>query len=322
MNRKMIFSLTAMTVMVLLVACKEAAKNSNVSLVTKTAIILAQDSVPFPSELVDFKPIAENPIFTGTGEDTWDQNIRERGYILKEEGIYHMWYTGFRTERETLSLGYATSTDGLNWKRFAGNPVFSESWTEDMMVLKVDDTYYMFAEGKGDVAHWLTSTDKINWTDQGALDIRQKDGSPLSEGPYGTPTVWYENDIWYLFYERNDMGIWLATSSDLGVWTNVQDDPVIAMGPETYDKYGVAVNQIFKYKGWYYAYYHATAFEDWHEWNTNVAASKDLVSWKKYERNPIMQENKSSGILIQEADQFRLYTMHNKVDVHYAQVSK
>jgi predicted GH43/DUF377 family glycosyl hydrolase len=322
MNRKMIFPLTAMTVMVLLVACKEAAKNSNVSLVTKTAIILAQDSEPFPSELVDFKPHTGNPIFTGTGTDTWDQNIRERGFILKEGDIYHMWYTGFRTERETLSLGYATSTDGLNWERFTGNPVFSESWTEDMMVLKVDDTYHMFAEGRNDVAHRLTSTDRVNWADHGSLDIRQKDGSPLSEGPYGTPTVWYENNIWYLFYERNDMGIWLATSSDLGVWTNVQDDPVIAIGPEVYDKYGVAVNQIFKYKGWYYAYYHATAFEDWHEWTTNVAASKDLISWTKYERNPIMQENKSSGILIQEADQFRLYTMHDKVDVHYSQVSK
>lgn len=228
-----------------------------------------------------------------------------------------MWYTGLNNEKEPLALGYATSLDGIAWKRYNNNPVFNESWTEDMMVIKVDGTYHMFAEGKNDIAHRLTSTDRIHWTDHGSLDIRNADGSPLSEGPYGTPTVWRENNIWYLFYERNDLGIWLATSKDLKVWTNAQDEPFITMGPEAYDKYGVAVNQIIKYKGWYYAYYHGTPFEDWSLWSTNVAASKDLLHWKKYPQNPIMEENRSSGILVPDGDLFRLYTMHDKVEVHF-----
>lgn len=322
MNLKMIFSLTSIIVLILLVSCKETTKKTNTDAPTKLDEVSTIEPEPFPSELVDFKPHPENPIFTGTGSDTWDQNTRERGFILKEGDTYHMWYTGFKTERETLSLGYATSTDGLNWKRFAGNPVFSESWTEDMMVLKVDGTYHMFAEGRNDVAHRLTSTDRINWTDHGSLDLRQADGSPLSEGPYGTPTGWFENNQWYLLYERNDLGIWLATSSDLKVWTNVQDDPVIAMGPEVYDQHGLAVNQIFKYKGWYYAYYHATEYKDWHEWTTNVAASKDLINWTKYKKNPLLRENKSSGILVPEKDQFRLYTMHKNVAIHFSEIPK
>ena len=81
--------------------------------------------------------------------------------------------------------------------------------------------------------------------------------SPISPGPYGTPTAWFENGTWYLFYERGDQGVWLATSKDLKIWTNVQDDPVIAMGPEPYDKTAVAVNQIVKRDGFYYAFYHA-----------------------------------------------------------------
>jgi hypothetical protein len=278
---------------------------------------VSEDTIPFPEELVHFKTFTGTPVFEGTGEPTWDQKIRERGFILKEDGTYHMWYTGLRAGGESLSLGYATSTDGISWKRYAGNPVFDESWTEDMMVLKVDNTYHMFAEGKGDIAHRLTSPDRIHWTDHGSLDIRNADGSPLSEGPYGTPTVWREDNIWYLFYERNDLGIWLATSKDMATWTNVQDEPVIRMGPETYDQYGLAVNQILKYKGWYYAYYHGTAFEDWHEWSTNIAASKDLVHWTKYDQNPIMGMNRSSGILIPDGGKFRLYTMHDKVEVHF-----
>ena len=41
-------------------------------------------SILFPTELVDFNPIKQNPVFKGTGTDTWDKNIRERGYIMKE----------------------------------------------------------------------------------------------------------------------------------------------------------------------------------------------------------------------------------------------
>jgi hypothetical protein len=75
----------------------------------------------------------------------------------------------------------------------------------------------------------------------------QDDGTPIDPGPYGTPTLWREHGRWYLFYERNDGGIWLAASEDMTVWTNRQDDPVIAMGPEAYDINAVALNQIVKH---------------------------------------------------------------------------
>ena len=266
-------------------------------------------------EMVAFEVAFPNPVFTGTGSDTWDKEIRERGFILRDDSLYRMWYTGFRDETR-MKLGYATSVDGIHWVRYPGNPIYDAEWTEDMMVIKVDTTFIMFAEGENDVAHRLTSTDGIEWTEHGSLDIRYVDGRPLSEGPYGTPTAWYENGTWYLFYERNDLGIWLATSDDLNVWTNVSDEPVIAMGPEPYDQYAVAVNQIVKHNGLYYAYYHASAFEDWHEWTSCVAMSTDLVHWTKYTGNPIMRENKSSPILVFDGTAFRLYTMHDQVWVH------
>jgi beta-1,2-mannobiose phosphorylase / 1,2-beta-oligomannan phosphorylase len=186
-----------------------------------------------------------------------------------------------------------------------------------MMVVRVDSLYYMFAEGKNDIAHWMTSKDRVHWSEHGPLDIRHVNNEKLSAGPYGTPTVWQENSLWYLFYERNDEGIWLATSADLKKWVNVQDEPVIRKGPETYDKFGLALNQIIKHDGLYYGYYHGTAFEDWHEWSTNVAASPDLIHWIKYPSNPIMGDNKSSGILVNDGLRYRLYTMHPQVAVHF-----
>ncbi len=271
----------------------------------------------FPAELVHFAPYQKNPVFSGTGIDTWDKNIRERGYILHEDSVYHLWYTGYINISKIKYLGYATSADGFTWTRDKGNPVYTEGWVEDMCVVKSGTEYYMFAEGRGDSAHLLTSTDRIHWTEQGNLDIRLTNGNPISKGAYGTPCVLKEKETWYLFYERDDLGIWLATSKDLKVWTNVQDDPVLKMGPEPYDQYAVAMNQVIQYKGLYYGYYHASAFKDWHEWSTNVAVSDDLVHWKKYANNPIIGNDKSSGILVNDGSQYRLYTMHPEVNVYF-----
>jgi len=276
----------------------------------------------FPSELVDFVPINDNPVFTGTGIETWDSSIRERGYILKEDGIYKMWYTGYDGNDTSVKyLGYATSNDGIEWTRYPENPIFEDYWTEDVHVLKHNDTYYMVAEGVNDVSHMLTSPDGIHWQRQGDLDIRKVNGDPIGPGAYGTPTLWFENDKWYLFYEREDLGIWLAESKDRKIWTNIQDDPVIEMGPDKYDIYGVAINQIIKFKGRYYAYYHGTPDEDWTTWNSNVAVSDDLIHWTKYEHNPLFTKidgdnNISSPIVVQLGDKYRLYTMHSKVRVY------
>src|SRR5205807_4898324 len=129
-------------------------------------------------------------------------------------------------------LGHATSPDGIHWTRDSANPIFTGSWVEDMCVVHRDGVYWMFAEGKDDIAHLLKSKDGRHWIDLGRLEIRTTKSEPLSPGPYGTPTAWVEGDTWYLFYERGDQGVWLATSRDRKTWTNVQDEPVLARGPK------------------------------------------------------------------------------------------
>ncbi|MBX6311655.1 MAG: glycosylase [Isosphaeraceae bacterium] len=268
----------------------------------------------FPPSIVAWVLDPAEPVFTGAGGDAWDRKIRERGWIMIEDGTYHLWYTGYNDDRSPLRLlGHATSPDGLHWTRDPANPLVTDSWVEDMCVVKRDGTYYMFAEGKDDIAHLLTSTDRIHWTEHGPLDIRRTSGEPISPGPRGTPTVWVEGDTWYLFYERSDQGVWLATSKDRKVWTNVSDDPVLAMGPEPYDRYAVAVDQVLKRDGYYYAYYHANAHKPWKDWTTCVARSRDLIHWEKYPGNPIIDHNWSSGILVEGPRGTWFYTMHPEV---------
>lgn len=275
----------------------------------------AVTALVFPPELVEFTPYENNPVFNAAGPGLWDASIRERGWILHEDNTYHLWYTGYQSgEGAVKQLGYASSTDGLHWQRHPENPIYRDNWTEDMMVLKVDGIYYMFAEGLNDETHLLTSADRVHWEEHGRIAINKKNGEPIPPGPFGTPTAYYENGTWYLFYERNDEAIWLATSTDLKTWTNVQDEPVLERGPDDYDKEMIALDQVIKHGDIYYAYYHGLVPDTKpDEWTSAVAASTDLIHWEKYPNNPIVRGDKSSPVLVQTSEGYRLYTMHPAV---------
>lgn len=272
----------------------------------------------FPAELTNFVPCEKNPIFTSAGPGHWDAKIRERGWILRDGDQWHLWYTGYDGSREGIKmLGHATSSDGIAWTRDERNPLYSEHWVEDMMVVRHDGTFYMFSEGAGDRSQLLTSRDGVNWTRVGTLDVRYTDGRPLTPGPFGTPTVFIEGETWYLFYERGDQAVWLASSKDLKVWTNVQDEPVLRPGPEPYDDNMIAMNQVIKHKGRYYATYHASSDEMApRTWCSCLAVSDDLIQWRKYDKNPMLADNQSSNLLIEDSQGYRLYAMHEEVRLY------
>jgi hypothetical protein len=274
----------------------------------------------FPPELTQFIPLGSEPVFQGAGEGHWDVRIRERGTVLREGDLWKLWYTGYDGTRPGLKmLGYATSTDGLHWTRHPGNPIYREHWIEDVCVVRHDGVYYLFAEGFLDQAQWFTSADGLVWQRQGLLDVRLQNGAPVPAGPLGTPTVYRDDQGWWLFYERRDAGVWLARSQDLAVWTNVQDEPVLSPGPNDYDRDLIALNQVLRYQGRYYAVYHGASREPTPAvWSTGLAVSDDLITWEKFPGNPLrpIAENKSSGQLVPDGDGFRLYTLHDRVVVH------
>ena len=296
----------------------------------------------FPPELVRFRPYAGNPVFTAQGPGHWDRQIRERGWILRCGPVWHLWFTGYDDppsgEEGTRRLGHATSKDGLRWTRDGASPLLPELWIEDMVVVAHNGQFFMFAEGRHDRAHWLTSPDGVAWIARGPLDVRGTDGQPIADGPLGTPAVWFDDGTWRLLFERGDRAVWLATSKDLKVWTLVSDDPVLTPGPAEYDRAMIAVDQVIKYRGRYYAIYHGTGALDGDQiWTTNIAASPDGIHWTKYAGNPIVPGDRSSGLLVAEPTtdaagapggspaacdgcefpaptRFRLYTTHGEVE--------
>jgi hypothetical protein len=285
--------------------------------------VVARGGEPFPAELVDFGPPSKHTLFAGGGSDAWDRDLRERGWIMREGNRWSLWYTGSNPDRDPVRrLGLATSADGLNWTRSSANPLVRDAWVEDVCVVRHAGRYLMFAEGEQDVAHLLMSRDRICWNQCGPLEIRLAAGGPIPDGPRGTPAVWLERGVWHLFYERMDDGVWLATSRDGRVFTNVTDEPVLACGPEPYDRHAIAVDQIVRHAGRYYAYYHSSPREDRATWQTCLATSTDLVHWTKYAGNPLLPVDpeapkRSSATLVHDGQRFRLYTTHPDVRVRF-----
>lgn len=280
-----------------------------------TTAQLPNPPAKFPREL-------PQTLFTGQ-PGQWDAKIRERGWILREGSQWRMWYTGYNPDIQpaAMKLGLATSHDGIHWKRSSQNPLIDDFWVEDMMVVRHADRYFMFAEGLNDQAQLLASPDGVSWKRLGTLDIRLTSGQPISQGPFGTPSAFFENGVWNLLYERKDLGIWLARSTDMQVWTNVSDDPVLAPNPNGFDKQMLALNQIQKINGRYIAVLHGTPDpQKPRRWAPYIAESTDLLSWTRATQ-PLrpLDENKSSGLLIHDGSRWRFYTTHDQVKLHLAE---
>lgn len=71
----------------------------------------------FPPKLVEFGPASEKPLLAGTGTNTWDRMVRERGWIMCEDGQWHMWFTGYNDD----------ITKAKHWKKHPGNPILRVS---------------------------------------------------------------------------------------------------------------------------------------------------------------------------------------------------
>lgn len=132
----------------------------------KLAIGLATGPDPF--HLVD---VPENPVLAGTGDaNDWDGRGVAHPSIVQRNGAFEMWYAS----GTTFSLGYAVSSDGKNFERYCGNPVFSglgeDSW--DRAHVKSPEvwfdgaTYFMTYSGCDKGCYevgWAASDDGLRW---------------------------------------------------------------------------------------------------------------------------------------------------------------
>ena len=90
---------------------------------------------------------------TTTGK--WDDLTVEAQTVILENGIYKMWYSGWNLVGDSAGIGYATSTDGIDWQKHPsyifgpGTAAWEAGFPYGCSVMPVTGGYKM----------WYTATD-------------------------------------------------------------------------------------------------------------------------------------------------------------------
>jgi hypothetical protein len=159
------------------------------------------------------------------GPGSYDLNqVRPSTVIKAEDGTYRMWYYGWGTNR--WSVSYATSSDGINWNKYAGNPVLNigpAGDLDDFMVLRpwvlIDGKgiYHMFYQGNDQRTNrifYAKSNDGFNWVKQGLIIDLGPPGS-YDDNHTAGPMVINDNDglvkMWYCGYDHYFFRLMYAT---------------------------------------------------------------------------------------------------------------
>lgn len=110
---------------------------------------------------------ANNPVISSGYWGQYDDMWLGTPAVLHENGLYELWYSATSTTSynavtekfDTVSICYATSADGVNWTKFAGNPLFNTyttpfdsvteaggPWACDVVFIPGDNKYKMWYE--------------------------------------------------------------------------------------------------------------------------------------------------------------------------------
>jgi predicted GH43/DUF377 family glycosyl hydrolase len=255
----------------------------------------------------NFIKYSGNPIVKkGTGS-SWDNTHVNRAFVLYNGTGYMMWYGG--TDASKLQIGFATSSDGISWTKYSGNPVLtisSSGWDSrhvtSPFVLYDGKTYKMWYQGQDASTDWqigyATSTDGINWNKYSNNPVL-KIGSSGWDSHYVTnPNIYYDGSQYKMWFTGlGDIGggnvpyqIGYATSIDGINWDKYLNNPIItASGFYT----GVGHLSVHYEKGKYYGYYgrkfSSTNHEIYH------ATSVDGINWVNYPNNPVLTKGSSGS---------------------------
>ena len=103
---------------------------------------------------VKFERVSESPVMAPELE--WEKVAVMCPHVLwdRERHVYRMWYSGGE-QYEPTAIGYAESSDGINWKKYEENPIFyadpSREWEKHKaagcQVFIKDEYFYMFYIG-------------------------------------------------------------------------------------------------------------------------------------------------------------------------------
>jgi predicted GH43/DUF377 family glycosyl hydrolase len=191
-------------------------------------------------------------IVLGPNDQTdWENDIN-RPVVLKDGGLYRMWYTG--QARGKSWIGYATSKDGRSWRRESDKPVLSADrpWEKVAVmcphVIHDDEAglYRIWYSGgeqyEPDAIGHATSKDGLAWVKHGDNPPFQPDLALAWEKDRVTACQVIRQGDGYLMYyigfrDRDHAQIGVARSKDgIANWQRHPANPIIRPGVGRWDQ--------------------------------------------------------------------------------------
>ncbi len=256
-----------------------------------------------------------NPIFSSSGPGEWDDPLAGGTVLIDPDepvNKYKRWYVGGVTPGgEGMSIGYATSTDGINWVPYSNNPVMTHGSNWDINgfsgihVIKDGSTYKLWYEGINtngvNQIGYASSSDGINWTPHRNNPVFAPGvNGAWDDDDIGDPTIVKEGSIYKMWYwGDNDITgadqIGLATSLDGGIhWQRSASNPVLSPNPAILWESGEGVGSpaVIKTASGYMMAYHGSDLSG--TLRIGLATSSDGAIWNKDSNNPILDTGAGS----------------------------
>ena len=181
---------------------------------------------------------------------SWEADINRPVVIKKADG-YHLWYTGQAKDKSWI--GYATSADGVTWKRMSAQPVLSPGpeWESAAVMCPhviwdaPKGLYRMWYSGgeqyEPNAIGYATSPDGVHWAKDANNPIFRPDKRNIWEQDRVTACeVIAEGGWYYMFYigfqDINHAQIGIARSRDgINAWQRHPLNPIIRTGENKWD---------------------------------------------------------------------------------------
>ena len=177
------------------------------------------------------------PVLNPGVNGAWDSWCAAAGPVIKEGGLYKMYYTGYSNPDGQYSIGLATSIDGIVWQK-RPEPIINGTtgWERQLAphsILKIDSLYYLYYDGRsqtGDNRIGVAfSYDGITWTKYAGNPVLTPTVSWEGTG-VAWPSVISENGTFKMVYmkvtyESDDL-FGMATSTDGISWTKLNTNPI------------------------------------------------------------------------------------------------
>lgn len=203
------------------------------------------------SESTDGVNWSKPEVILGPNRNTdWEEQLN-RPVVIKKDNIYHMWYTG-QAQSKYSWIGYAKSSDGINFRRVSDKPVLSpeEEWEKVAVMCphviwdEQENLFKMWYSGgeqyEPDAIGYAISKDGLNWTKRKEPVFKADPTSSWEKYKVtACQVIKRENDYLMFYIGFSDIHfaqIGMARSKNgTDDWEKYPDNPIIAPTPDAWD---------------------------------------------------------------------------------------